>query len=326
MMLADLLASVNQEICVTSINQVWLWIIFNCFILVMLSLDLGVFHRNKHAIQLKEALLWVTFWIALALTFNIGIYVWRGPHLALQFLTGYLIEYSLSVDNIFVFLLIFSYFRVPAAYQHKVLFWGILGALIMRAAFIVAGIALLKNFHVISYLFGGFLILAGLKMIKIKGQAIHPEKNLALRILQRFMPITAQYQGDRFAVRQHGRWLATPLLAVLLVLETSDIIFAIDSIPAILSISTDPFIVYSSNVFAILGLRALYFALAGMLRRFHQLHYGLSIILIFVGVKMLLADYYPIPIGLALGFIVSIISLSILSSLIWPRASSDKNK
>jgi len=299
-------------------NQVLLWVAFNVFILAMLVLDLWVFHRKTHVIQLKEALLWVAFWVALALLFNTGIYFWRGTDKALEFLAGYLIEYSLSADNIFVFLLIFSYFRVPAQYQHKALFWGILGALVMRAIFIATGITLITHFSWVIYVFGVFLVLTGIKMILQKNQEIHPEKNPVLKLFRRFMPVTEQYEGGRFFVRRTGRVLATPLFVVLLVLETTDVVFAVDSIPAILAITVDPFIVYTSNVFAILGLRALYFALAGMMRMFHCLHYGLSIILAFVGVKMLLTEFYKIPTGIALGVVAGILFVSVIASVVWP--------
>ncbi len=305
-------------------HQVLLWVAFNIFILLMLVLDLWVFHRKTHVIQLKEALLWVAFWVTLALLFNVGIYFWRGPEKAIEFLAGYVIEYSLSADNIFVFLLIFSYFRVPARYQHKVLFWGILGALVMRAIFIAAGITLITHFAWIIYVFGVFLVLTGIKMLVQKNQEIHPEKNPVLKLLRRFMPVTEQYEEGNFFIRRAGHLFATPLFVVLLVVETSDIVFAVDSIPAVLAITMDPFIVYTSNVFAILGLRALFFALAGMMRMFHGLHYGLSIILVFVGIKMLLADFYKIPTGIALGTVAGIIFISVIASIIWPPKTQSR--
>ena len=300
-------------------NQVWVWVVFNLGMLALLFLDLGVLHRRQRALSLKESLLGVTFWVVLALAFNGLLLFWRGPERALEFFTGYLIEYSLSIDNMFVFLLIFSYFRVPAPYQYRVLFWGIFGALVMRALFIILGIALLRHFHGIIYIFGIFLVLTGFKMLGQKGRLVHPEKNPLLRLFRRWLPLSEQYEGGRFMVRRGGRWLATPLLVVLLVVETTDLFFAFDSIPAILAVTTDPFIVYSSNVFAILGLRALYFALAGMMSRFHQLHYGLALILIFVGIKMLLADVFRMPTGLALGVIAALLALSVLASLIRRR-------
>ena len=295
------------------------WVVFNIFVLAMLALDLGVFHRKAHEVKIKEALTWSTIWIALALVFNLGIYVWRGPQPALEFLTGYLIEKSLSVDNIFVFLLIFSYFRVDSLYQHKVLFWGILGALIMRAAFIAAGVTLIQKFHWVIYIFGAFLVLTGIRMALQKDKEIHPERNPVLKLFRRFAPVTERYVEGKFFVKIDGRTFATPLFIVVLVVETTDLIFAVDSIPAILAITLDPFIVYTSNVFAILGLRALYFALAGTMRLFYYLHYGLSTILVFIGIKMLLADIYEIPVGIALSAVASILVISVLASVVRPR-------
>lgn len=300
-------------------SPVWMWVAFNAFVLVMLAVDLGVVHRRAHEVTLKEALVWSGIWIALALLFALGVYAWVGPQPALEFLTGYLIEKSLSVDNIFVFVLIFAYFKVPASYQHKVLFWGILGALVMRAIFIFAGIALLQRLHWILYVFGALLILTGIKMAMEKDKEIHPDKNPVLKLLRRLVLVTEDYHADRFLVKQAGQYAATPLFVVLLVVETTDVIFAVDSIPAILGITRDPFIVYTSNVFAILGLRALYFALAGVVRLFHYLHYGLSAILVFVGAKMLLADVYKVPVGVALGVIAGILLSAIAASVLRPR-------
>jgi tellurite resistance protein TerC len=299
-------------------NQVVLWVVFNLFVVAMLVLDLGVFHRKVHEVRIKEALLWSAFWIALALLFNLGVYFWRGPVTALEFLTGYLLEKSLSVDNLFVFLLIFTYFRVPPLHQHKVLFWGILGALIMRAIFILTGVALIEKFHWIIYVFGAFLIFTGIKMVSRQEEEIHPERNPVLRLFRRLMPVTENYEGGRFFVKHGGRLMATPLFIVVLVVETTDVVFAVDSIPAILAITLDPFIVYTSNVFAILGLRALYFALAGVMQLFHYLSYGLAAVLVFVGMKMLLADIYKIPIGIALGVVAGVLALSVIASIIWP--------
>jgi tellurite resistance protein TerC len=297
-------------------DQVVVWIGFNLFVLAMLALDLGVFHRQAHAVTMREALVWSAVWVALALLFNVGVYFWRGPEPALDFLTGYLIEKSLSVDNIFVFLLIFSAFRVPPQYQHTVLFWGIVGALLMRALFIAIGVTLIQAFHWVVYVFGAFLLLTGVKMaLQREEHEIDLERHLVLRLLRRFLPITERYEGGKFFVKRAGRILATPLFVVLLVVETTDVIFAVDSIPAILAITVDPFIVYTSNVFAILGLRALYFALAGLAHRFRFLRYGLAAILAFVGVKMLLVDVYKIPIGIALGVVAGILLLSVLASL-----------
>lgn len=300
-------------------GELWLWIGFNVFVLAMLALDLGVFHRKSHEVKIKEALIWSGVWIALALIFNYGLYLWRGSEVALEFLTGYLIEKSLSVDNIFVFIMIFAYFKVPALYQHKVLFWGILGALVMRAIFIAAGVTLIQQFHWVIYVFGAFLILTGIKMAVQKDKEIHPEKNPVLKLFRRLMPVTTQYVGDKFFTRQGGRNFATPLFVVLLLIETTDLIFAVDSIPAILAITVDPFIVYTSNVFAILGLRALYFALAGIMQMFHYLAYGLAAILVFVGAKMMLVDFYKLPIGVALGVVAGILIVSVVASLLRPR-------
>lgn len=285
----------------------------------MLALDLGIFHRKAHVVRLKEALGWSVVWICLALLFDLVIYFWLGPEKSLQFLAGYIIEKSLSVDNLFVFLLIFSYFSVPSIYQHKILFWGILGALIMRAIFIAAGITLIEKFHWMIYLFGGFLIITGIKMAVQKDKEIHPEANPVLRLFRRFVPVTDQYDNDHFFVLKEGKRWATPLFVVLLLIETTDVIFAVDSIPAILAVTRDPFIVYTSNVFAILGLRALYFALAGIMQLFHYLHYGLSIILVFVGAKMLISDIYKVPIGVALLVIAGILVISVIASILRPR-------
>ncbi len=295
------------------------WILFNVFVLAMLALDLGIFHRKAHEVKVKEALVWSAIWIVLALLFNLGIYFWRGSEQALEFFTGYVIEKSLSVDNIFVFLLIFSYFRVDSLYQHKILFWGILGALMMRAIFIAVGVTLIQQFHWLIYIFGAFLILTGIKMALEKDKEIHPESNPLLRLFRRLMPITDHYVQGKFFVKLNGRTFATPLFVVLLVVETTDLIFAVDSIPAILAITLDPFIVYTSNVFAILGLRALYFALAGAMRLFQYLHFGLSSILVFIGVKMLLADVYKIPIVIALSVVAGILVISVVASVVRPR-------
>ncbi len=299
-------------------NEILPWVLFNIFVVVMLALDLGVFHRKAHVIELKEALVWSVFWIALSLLFSVGMYFWYGPATALEFLAGYVIEKSLSVDNLFVFLLIFSYFAVPRLYQHKLLFWGILGALVMRFIFIIVGVALVEMFHWILYIFGFFLIVTAIKMALQKGKEIHPERNPILRLFRRFMPVTDDYQDDRFFVKRAGKYVATPLFIALIVVETSDVIFAVDSIPAVFAITLDPFVVYTSNVFAILGLRALYFALAGVVRLLHHIHYGLSGILLFVGVKMLLADIYKIPIGIALGVVGLILLISVISSVVRP--------
>jgi len=297
-------------------DKILLWVLFNCFVIVMLVLDLGVFHRKAREMKTREALIWCSFWISLALLFALGIYFWRGPEPALAFLTGYVIEWSLSVDNIFVFLLIFTYFAVPPMYQYRVLFWGILGALIMRAIFILTGITLIQQFHWVIYVFGGFLVVTGIKMALTGNHEIHPERNPVLRIARRVLPLTEGYETGRFFIKREGRYTATTLFVVLLLVETTDIVFAVDSIPAILAITTDPFIVYTSNVFAILGLRALYFALAGITRMFEYLHYGLSLILAFVGIKMLLTDFYKIPVSYALTVVAGILLISIIASVV----------
>lgn len=297
--------------------QIWIWIVFNIFVIAMLIVDLKVFHRQAHEISIKEALIWSAIWIALALLFNVGIYFWRGPETALEYLTGYLIEKSLSMDNLFVFLMIFAYFGVTPRYQHNVLFWGILGALIMRGIFIFAGVALIEKFHWVIYVFGLLLIYSGLKLAFQHGEEIEPEKNPALKLFRRFVPITEGYVGTKFFVKRAGQVMATPLFVVLLVIETTDVVFAVDSVPAVLAITLDPFIVYTSNVFAILGLRALYFALAGIMRMFFYLHYGLSIILVFVGMKMVLSDILHLSASIALGVVGAILVISVVASIIW---------
>ena len=299
-------------------HQMLLWGSFGTFVLTMLALDLGVFHRHAHVVRVKEALRWSAVWIGLAFLFNIGVYCWRGTDVALQFLAGYLIEESLSVDNLFVFLMILSYFSVPQVYQYKVLFWGILGALILRGLAIAVGMALLQTFHWVLYIFGGFLIFTGVKMVLQQHEEVHPEHNPVMRLFTRWVPITTAYHAEKFFVTLHGRRFATPLFLVLLMVAVSDIVFALDSIPAVLAVSTDPFIVYSSNVLAIMGLRSLFFALSGLMKLFHYLRYGLAIVLAFIGAKMLLADVYYLPIYVALGVVVGVLLLSVLASLIYP--------
>jgi len=301
-------------------EQIWLWIGFNVFVLAMLALDLGVFHRKAHVVSFKESITWTVVWVALALLFNGGLWHFSGSQKALEFLTGYLIEKSLSVDNVFVFALLFSYFAVPAKYQHKVLFWGILGALIMRAIMIALGAALITKFTWIIYVFGAFLILTGIKMIVKREEEIHPERNPVVKWFKKLVPVTADYREDRFFVTEGGRRWATPLFVVLLLVEFSDLIFAVDSIPAIFAVTTDPFIVYTSNVFAILGLRSLYFALAGVMDKFHYLKIGLGVVLSFVGVKMLLAHTaWKLPTLPSLGVVVVILATSIVWSLLRPK-------
>ena len=296
-------------------DSLFLWIIFNVFVLGVLALDLLVLHRKAHAVSLREGLAWSCVWVSLALLFALGVYFFRGGEKALEFLTGYVIEWSLSVDNLFVFLVIFSYFAVPPIYQHRVLFWGILGALVLRAIFIATGTALLTNFHWMIYVFGGFLIFTGIKLLLAGEEKIDPEKNPAVRLVRRLMNVTPDYHGQQFFIRKDGRLWATPLLLVLIVVETTDVIFAVDSIPAIFAITLDPFIVYTSNVFAILGLRALFFLLAGVMDMFRYLKVGLSFVLCFVGIKMVIVDFYKIPIGISLGVVAGILGISILASI-----------
>jgi tellurite resistance protein TerC len=281
----------------------------------MLALDLGIFHRKTHEVSVKEALTWTFIWVLISLVFNAIIFYWRGRQQALEFFTGYLIEKALSVDNIFVFIMIFTYFQIPSKYQHKVLFWGILGALIMRVIFIFAGVALIEKFHFTIYIFGALLIYTGYKMFNHNNLKIEPDRNPLIRFFRKFMPVTPQLQEDIFFVKLNGKRYATPLFLVLILIETTDLIFAVDSIPAILAITQDQFIVYTSNVFAILGLRSLYFALAGIVHRFWLLSFGLAVVLIFVGIKMLLIDLYKIPIEWSLSFIAVIIAGSIFLSL-----------
>ncbi len=300
-------------------TSIYFWIGFHVFIFLMLALDLGVFHKKIHKISVKEAFVWSLVWIGLALIFNVLIYFDKGfgPTKALEFFTGYLIEYSLSVDNIFVFILIFSYFAVNEKYQHKILFWGIIGALIMRGIFIIAGVALINRFQWIVLIFGGFLVFTGIRMLLHKETSVDPEKNPVVRFFRKFLPVSQELHGDKLLVKQNGKLFATPLFLVLVIIESSDLIFAVDSIPAILAISKHTFIVYTSNIFAILGLRSLYFAIAGIMGLFRYLKTGLAFVLSFVGIKMLIAYFgIEIHIFLSLLIIVSILVISILASLI----------
>lgn len=296
-------------------TSIALWIGFNAFVLAMLALDLGVFHRKSHEVGVREALTWSAVWVTLALVFNAGLYFFRGPTPALEFFTGYLIEKSLSVDNIFVFALLFSYFAVPKLYQHRVLFWGVLGALVLRAFFIVAGAALLAKFHWILYVFGGFLILTGAKMALFSDKEMDPAENPVLKLIKRLIPVTPEYHGKSFFVRQGGKLWATPLFLVLVLVETTDVIFAVDSIPAIFAVTRDPFIVYTSNVFAILGLRSLYFLLAGVMGKFRYLKLGLAAVLVFVGIKMTAVDFVKIPGLVSLGVIALCLTVAVVASL-----------
>lgn len=299
-----------------------LWIGFNAFILLMLALDLGVFHRRSHAISLGEATAWSVVWVVVSLAFNLGLLHWYGRTAALEFLTGYLIEKSLSVDNIFIFVLLFKYFAVEPRYQHRVLFWGILGALVMRGAMIGLGVALIHRFEWVLYLFGAFLVYAGAQMMLQKGEEIQPERNPILRWARKFLPLTKDYVGQKFLVRETGTWRATPLFLVLLVVETTDLAFALDSIPAVFGITRDPFIVYTSNVFAILGLRAFYFLLAGVLPYFRYLSTGLSLVLMFVGVKMLSERWVHIPTGASLGIVGAVLAVAVVASVVAAQAEA----
>jgi tellurite resistance protein TerC len=317
-------------------ESIWPWIAFNVFVLGMLALDLGVFHRKSHVVSVKEASIWTGVWVSLALVFNAGIYfywntlipgsTYSNSDAALAFFTGYLIEKSLSVDNVFVIALIFGYFAVPAAYQHRVLFWGILGALVMRATMILAGAALLKEYHWIIYIFGAFLIFTGIRMATHKDEELHPEDNPVIKLVRKLIPVTNNYEEDRFFVRHLGKLMATPLFLVLIMVETTDLVFAVDSIPAIFAVTQDPFLVYTSNVFAILGLRSLYFVLAGVIDKFYYLKMGLAVILTFVGTKMTLVDIYKIPTPVSLGVIATVLTVAVVASLLRARKLETKQK
>ena len=299
-------------------NQLLFWVLFNLFVLAMLAVDLWVFHRPGHTVRFREALVWSIGWVLLAIAFAALVYFSHGRQTAVEFTTGYIIELSLSVDNLFIFLLIFRYFRVPSEYQHKVLFWGIVGALVMRGVFIVVGIGLIRQFHWIIFVFGAFLVYSGIRLLGEKEAGIDPEKNPAVRLFRRLIPVTAGYEGDKFLVRR-PELHATPLLVVLVLVEVTDLLFATDSIPAVLAITLKPFVVYTSNVFAILGLRSLYFVLAGMMDVFHYLHYGLAVVLIFIGGKMLASDYYEIPTVWALAAVGGVLLISMVASVVKPK-------
>ena len=302
-----------------SIGSPWMWSGFLAFVLAMLALDLGVCQRRAHKVGLREAAIWSAVWVASALIFNLLIWHGFGSQKGLEFLSGYLIEKSLSVDNIFVFMLIFGAFAVPEQYHHRVLFWGILGALVLRAVFVLLGAALLARFHWVLYLFGGFLAYAGVKMLCFRSE-FDPRGNRVFRFLAGLIPTVASHPGPEFTVRRGGRRHATPLLLVLIAVELTDVLFAVDSVPAIFAVTRDPFIVFTSNIFAILGLRSLYFLLAGVVGRFHLLKPGLSLVLIFVGLKMLLGALWPVPVGWSLGVIALLVGGSIAGSLLWPKA------
>jgi tellurite resistance protein TerC len=308
-------------------NETILWIVFAIIVPAALLIDLLVFHRKDRKVEMKEALIWSAIWISLALIFAALVFIMLGHEKALLFITGYLVEESLSVDNLFVFLLIFTYFGVSAKHQHPVLFWGIVGAVVMRGIFIITGITLLNHLHWVIYIFGAFLVYTGIRLISQKDEEIRPEHNPILKLFRRFVPLTKRYHGHSFFRKARGKRLATPLLMVLVVVETTDIIFAMDSVPAILSITRDTFIVYTSNIFAILGLRSLYFALAGVIQRLRFLNYGLSAILVFLGVKMIISSdliKVHIPIGISLGTIAGILAISALASFIWPEKKEDQ--
>ncbi len=326
-------------------HSIWLWVGFNTFILLMLLVDLGLFNRKTHSITYKEATIWSAVWITLALIFGGGVFYYLGNKAGVEYITGYLIEKSLSVDNLFVFLLLFSYFKVPSKYQHRVLFWGVLGALVMRAAMIFLGAALIQRFEWIIFVFGAFLVYTGLQMFKEQETEIHPEENPVVKLILRWIPITRHYEGQKFFTHINGRRHGTLLLLVLIVVEVTDLIFAVDSIPAIFAITKDTFIIYTSNVFAILGLRSLYFLLAGVVEKFHYLRIGLAIVLTFIGVKMLLplvvkgielaleaggaaslvpvvARFEHIPIGVSLGVVAFVLVASVVASMIWPKRAT----
>jgi tellurite resistance protein TerC len=296
-------------------NDVLIWVVLGVVIAGMLALDLFVFHRDAHEVTVREAAIWSAIWIGLGLGFGALVFAWRGATAGTEYLAGYAIEKSLSMDNVFLFAMVFSAFAVPARYQHRVLFWGVVGAIVFRAIFIGAGAALLDAFHWVIYVFGVLLVLTGIRMALARGHAIDPEHNRVLRLFRRFVPMTDGYRGKAFVVRQGAKWVATPLLAVLVVVEASDIMFAIDSIPAIFAITSDPFLVFSSNAFAILGLRSLYFLLAGMIHRFKYLKLGLSALLVFAGVKILVSEFWKIPVVLSLAIIVAILAASVIASL-----------
>jgi len=299
------------------------WIGFNVFVLAMLALDIGL-HRRRPTMSFRQALGWTIFWVLLAGAFAGLVYLWHGHGAMLQFVTGYVVEESLSVDNLFVFLILFRYFRVPSDSQHKVLIWGVLGALAMRLAFILIGVSLLKRFEFIIYIFGAILIYSGIGLLRSSEPDVDPEKNLVLRIFRRFFPVTEKFEGKNFFVQRNGSWMATPLFLALLVVETTDLIFAVDSIPAILAISRDAFIVYTSNVFAVLGLRSLYFALEHFFGMFRFLHYGLAVILMLVGAKMMMSHFYEAPLGITLGAVIAILTASVGASLLWPEPAAEE--
>jgi tellurite resistance protein TerC len=297
-------------------EPIWAWVVFLLAVIAMLMIDLGIFQRDERPISIREAAIWYGIWVTVALLFNLILWSWKGSEKAVEFFTGYLVEVSLSADNMFVFAVLFNYFAVPSIYRRRVLFWGVLGAIVFRLTFILAGTALLKKFHWVIYIFGIIVILSGIKLLTRKEEEIDPERNPLLRIARRFLPLTPNYHGQKFFVRLDGKFMATPLTLVLLVVESTDIVFAVDSIPAIFAITRDPFIVFTSNVCAILGLRALYFLLEGMMRLFRYLDEGLAVILVFIGIKMLVSEFYKIPTGVALGVVAAVLAITITLSLL----------
>ncbi|MDP3073499.1 MAG: TerC family protein [Opitutaceae bacterium] len=303
----------------------WAWIGFFAFIAAMLAIDLGVFRRDSHEVKMKEALIWCGVWFTLAMGFNAIVWHWRGPELGQQFLASYLIELCLSVDNVFVFILVFAYFRVPAIWQHRVLFWGIIGAVVMRTVFILVGVSVVQRFHWVLYLFGAFLVYTGIKMaLPGKAEEVHPDQNPVVRLFRRFYPVAPHNDQGRFFTRHEGRRMATPLFIVLIVIETTDVIFALDSIPAVLAITSDGFVALTSNIFAILGLRSLYFALNGIMQLFRFLKVGLAFILVFIGVKMLVVEWVKVDTTTSLAVIASVLTVSVLMSILIRMPESRK--
>lgn len=304
--------------------NVWWWVGFNAFVILLLLVDLGVFHREAHEVKPKEALIWSVIWVSLALAFNVFVYIQFGPKAGVDFLTGYLIEESLSVDNLFVFVLIFGYFKVPAQYQHRILFWGIIGALVMRASLILVGGILIDSFHWMMYIFGAFLIYTSIRMALEDETNVEIEANPVIKLMRRWFPVTTHYHGQRFTIREKGRLMATPMLVVLVLIESTDLVFALDSIPAIFGVTTDRFIVYTSNIFAILGLRSLYFLLANVIEKFHYLKYGLAAVLGFIGVKMVIKEWFDIPTLISLVVVAVLLASSVIASLLWPAKEKEE--
>lgn len=306
--------------------NVWWWVGFNAFVILLLLVDLGVFHREAHEVKPKEALTWSVIWVSLALAFNVFVYFQFGPKAGVDFLTGYLIEESLSVDNLFVFVLIFNYFAVPAQYQHRILFWGIIGALVMRASLILVGGFLIDSFHWMMYIFGAFLIYTSVRMALEDETSVEIEANPVIKLMRRWFPVTNVYHGQRFTIREKGRIMATPMLVVLVLIESTDLVFALDSIPAIFGVTTDRFIVYTSNIFAILGLRSLYFLLANVIDKFHYLKYGLAAVLGFIGVKMVIKEWFDIPTLISLVVVAILLASSVVASLMWPAKKKEESE